>query len=179
MRTTIRPLVVALSVLVATIWVGAGGAGATTSAPSDAQPPASPTGVVPAQGSFTVELADEPPQVRPLIGGLCELRVNGSLTFTGTLEGVATGTTTAVVFASCDQVTQAPLGTYADVFRAEADFTGTVAGRPVSADLTYAGVSAAGGDIRGAIVLEGEARGALAVEARLADQGAYAGLISS
>lgn len=170
MRWTARAIVglagAALSALVLGTGVAAAGAGPASMA-------------VPAHGIFTVELAPGPPRARPVFGGLCELEVDGSLTFAGTIEGVATGTTTALVFAPCDEVLSAPLGTFADVFRSEGRFTGTVAGRPASAALTYTGVSAAGGEIQAAIVLDGGARAVLRVEAELAGGGSYTGVAAT
>lgn len=170
MRWTVRAIAGLTCTAVSALLLGSGVAAAQ----------AGPVPVpVPAAGSFTVALAQEPPQARPIFGGLCELRVNGSLTFTGTLDGVATGTTTALVFAPCDEVLRQPFGTFADVFRSEARFAGTVAGQPATATLVYTGVSAAGGDIQAAIVLEGGARAALRVEARLADGGSYTGIAAA
>ena len=45
-----------------------------------------------------------------------ELTVQGVLTFDGTLEGTASGTTTAYVLAPCEEVLATPPGTYRDVF---------------------------------------------------------------
>jgi len=58
-----------------------------------------------AAGDFTAAVDFPSLVVREVRGNKCEFRVNGTLTFTGTLEGAATGTTTAVIFAPCSEAT--------------------------------------------------------------------------
>lgn len=90
------------------------------------------------------------------------------MTFDGTLVGVASGTTTAYVLATCDQVLAAAPGTYRDVFRFTGVFTGTVAGTPTSGELSYAGVTHPGGEIGATIRLEGGSSAVLRADARVA-----------
>lgn len=110
---------------------------------------------LPAAGAFTVGdvTFGAPESVK---GDKCKLTVNGTLSFTGDVAGSATGTTTAIVFATCDDALVAAPGTYFDVFRFEGDFTGTVHGEAAEGTLVYAGVTQEGGDIDARIRLRGE-----------------------
>ena len=110
-------------------------------------------------------------------GENCLLDVRGQLVFTGTLEGTADGHTSALVFATCEEVATTPPGTYPDVFKSELAFEGTVNGEPVTATGWYMGRSEPGGAIDGRLVLHGDARGALDVDARIAVGGEYAGMV--
>src|SRR5690606_2528962 len=94
-------------------------------------------------------------QARDVRGNKCEFTVNGTLTFTGTVEGDAVGTTTAVIFAPCEDALAAPPGTYVDLFRFDGDFTGEVLGEPTSGSLSYAGVTRVGGVIDATVILDG------------------------
>ena len=58
-------------------------------------------------------------------GRNCLLQVNGTLVFTGTIDGEATGRTSALVFAPCSDVMTTPPGTFRDVFKSELVFEGT------------------------------------------------------
>src|SRR5690606_33933190 len=61
-------------------------------------------------------------------GQNCRLTVDGALVFSGSIEGAATGTTSALVFAPCDEVAAAPPGAHPDVFQSRLHFVGTVNG---------------------------------------------------
>src|SRR5699024_5274382 len=67
-------------------------------------------GARPASGSFTAAVDFASLEARDVRGNKCELTVDGALTFTGSLAGVAEGTTTALIFAPCAQATTAPPG---------------------------------------------------------------------
>ena len=111
-------------------------------------------------------------------GQNCLLDVRGQLVFTGTLEGTATGHTSALVFATCEEVMAGLVaGTfYPDVFKSELAFTGTVNGEPVEATGWYMGRSE-DGVIDGRLVLHGDVRGELDVDARIAVGGEYDGTV--
>ena len=114
-------------------------------------------------------------KLQPVAGG-CRLTVSGTLVFSGTLEGSAYGTTTALVFAPCQEVATTPPGTFADVFSFEGTFDGTVAGVPVTGPLRYAGVTYPGGAIDAAITLGGDVPLAARAAATLAVGGSYTGV---
>ena len=92
--------------------------------------------------------------------------------------GTATGSTTALIFASCAQVATTPPGTFADVFRFVGEYVGTVAGQPGSGSLTYAGVTRAGGNITAAIGLRGDSSALVRADAVVAVGGSYRGIAS-
>jgi hypothetical protein len=109
-------------------------------------------------------------------GNKCKLTVDGTLSFTGDLAGDAVGTTTAIVFATCQEALGAPPGTYFDVFKFQGDFTGTVFGEAAEGTLTYAGVTQEGGDIDARIKLRGDAWAALrTTDAVVLQGGSYSG----
>jgi hypothetical protein len=119
--------------------------------------PASATPQVRASGAFSATVDFASLVATPVGKSSCRFRVEGTLTFTGTLTGAADGGTTALVHAPCDQALSSPPGTFADVFRFEGSFTGTAAGVPVvGADLAYAGVTRAGGGIDASIRVRAE-----------------------
>lgn len=96
---------------------------------------------------------------------------------TGTLDGSAVGTTTAVIFAPCADALANPPGTYLDVFRFEGDFSGEVLGEAVTGPFSYAGVTRVGGDIDATMVLDGDAaRAVLRADAQVAVGGTYSGV---
>ena len=154
MRKVLLGLVVVLVVLVPAVPVGAG-----------------PTWPDRAEGSFTAAVDFETLSAQPL-GDRCLLRVQGTLSFSGTLQGDATGTTTALVLGTCQDVASTPPGTFADVFRSTLVFTGDDG---TEARITYAGTTAAGGDISAVMVLTGGLHGLLLVEAVVAEGGTYSG----
>jgi hypothetical protein len=110
-------------------------------------------------------------------GRNCLIQVKGQLVFTGTLEGPATGQTTALVFASCPDVAANPPGTFPDVFHSELVFDGRVDGEPAEANVRYMGRSEAGGHIAGRLLLSHGVEGRLVVDAQLAEGGEYEGSV--
>lgn len=108
-------------------------------------------------------------------GRNCILQVNGQLVFSGTIEGTATGRTTALVFAPCDQASTNPPGTFADVFKSELVFEGTIGGEPVRANMIYTGTVRVGGHIDAYLILYNGALGTLEVDAIVAVGGTYEG----
>lgn len=132
--------------------------------------------VVRAAGTFDVLLDLGSLRLQP-VGNRCVLTVSGTLTFSGTLQGTATATTTAFEDASCEEVMANPPGTFADVFSSSGAFTGTVAGRPVSAALVYAGRTAVGGSIEAIMRFRGDLTGVLHVDATLGVGGSYGGVL--
>lgn len=129
-----------------------------------------------ASGDFTAIVNFATLTLTP-VGANCLLVVDGQLVFTGTLEGTATGTTTALVLAPCDVVAVTPPGTFKDVFKSELVFEGTVAGTPATADITYQGITNVGGDIDARILLKNGIKGNLDVESVVAVGGSYEGFV--
>lgn len=133
---------------------------------------------VDAEGSFdaVVFFATLVPRA---VGSKCEFRVQGTFTFSGTLVGVARGTTTAIIDATCaEALDPSNLGAFRDVFRFEGTFVGEVAGVDVIGDLTYAGVTRPGGSIDANIKLRADrAKATLrTVNAQLGVGGTYSGI---
>ena len=148
----------------------------TTHQPDAAQ--AASAGQVDAAGAFTA-VVDFPSLVTRDVGNSkCEFQVDGTLTFNGTLEGVASGTTTALIDAPCPEALSNPPGTFRDVFRFEGDFAGTVDGVPATGDLSYAGVTRPGGSIDANIRLRADhAKAELrTVDAQIGLGGTYRGV---
>ncbi len=143
-----------------------------------AAPSAAADTVVPAEGEFTATVDFTTLTLTPK-GPRCLLEVDGALSFTGTLEGTASGTTSALVFATCDEVAVSPPGTFRDLFRSSLDFTGTLDGAPVEAHITYIGLTRVGGDVSGVMVFSDGVRGVLAVDAIVAVGGEYQGVVKS
>ena len=110
-------------------------------------------------------------------GSNCLLQVNGQLVFTGTIEGTATGQTTALVFAPCSDVATNPPGTFSDVFKSELVFEGTVDGEPAQANVLYMGQVQPGGQIEGRLVLSNGVAGVLEADAVVAVGGEYSGSV--
>lgn len=110
-------------------------------------------------------------------GQNCRLEVDGRLVFTGTLEGIGTGHTSALVFAPCSEVATTPPGTFPDVFRSELTFEGTVNGEPATAAAFYMGGVQPGGQIDGRLVFTGDVRGELSADAVVAVGGTYGGSV--
>jgi hypothetical protein len=110
-------------------------------------------------------------------GSNCLLQVEGRLVFTGTIEGAATGQTSALVFAPCADVAASPPGTYPDVFKSELAFEGTVDGEPARANVLYMGRVQPGGQIEGRLVFSNGVQGRLEVEAQVAVGGEYRGSV--
>ena len=110
-------------------------------------------------------------------GNNCLLVVGGRLVFTGTISGVATGTTTALVFAPCQDVATTPPGTYRDVFRSELTFEGTVDGEPARAKVLYQGGVEPGGQIDAHLIFSNGIAGVLDADAVVAIGGEYSGSV--
>lgn len=147
----------------------------TLVAPASASPVSSRA--VPASGDFTVNIVS-PITPERLPGKRCKLTATGELAFTGTLDGTAKGTTTAIVFAPCKKAMNNAPGTFRDVFRFEGKFSGTVNETATTGRLTYRGVTAPGGDIRAMIHLRGpKAHASLRAEATVAVGGSYHGVV--
>lgn len=108
------------------------------------------------------------------VGANCLLTVQGQLIFFGRLTGLATGTTYALVFADCDTALVHLPGTFADVFRSELTYTGTIDGIPITnAVMIYQGQTAAGGVITGQMRLANDGQVILSVEGKVAEGGRY------
>jgi hypothetical protein len=110
-------------------------------------------------------------------GGNCLLEISGRLVFTGTIEGTATGRTSALEFAPCSQVAVNPPGTFEDVFKSVATFTGTIAGQPAQSNLLYMGRVQVGGAIDGRFVFSNGVAGELDVKSVVAVGGTYSGSV--
>lgn len=144
-------------------------------------PAAADTRRIPASGTFTTTL-DLPTLTLEPVGEACQLTVQGQLDFDGTLDGIVTGTTTALVFATCDEVEQEPPGTFADVFASDADFDRTVSAgdvsTPVTADIEWFGRTRPGGHINSVMTVDGdEVEGRLRVKATVGVGGTYRGTL--
>lgn len=134
-------------------------------------------GAVPAEGAFVASVDFATLQTQDVRGNKCEFTVDGVLSFSGTIEGEATGVTTAVIFATCQEVLASPPGTYFDVFRFEGDFAGEVLGEPVTGELSYAGVTRVGGQVDATVILDGdEARAVARTDGQVAVGGTYRGV---
>ena len=110
-------------------------------------------------------------------GRNCLLEVSGRLVFTGTIQGTATGRTSALVSAPCPDVATTPPGTFSDVFKSELVFDGTVDGEPARANLLYMGQVQPGGQIAGRLIWSNGVVGRLEVDARVAVGGDYRGAV--
>jgi hypothetical protein len=139
--------------------------------------PASASVRVPVTGQYTATIDFTTVSLTP-VGRNCQLSVAGTLTFTGSLAGSATGSTDALVLAPCGDVAVSPPGTFADLFRSDLAFTGTADGAPVSADITYSGRTQVGGHVSGLMILGGDLRGVLQVDATVAVGGSYEGFVT-
>jgi hypothetical protein len=133
---------------------------------------------IPASGTFTAALDFSTLSLSP-VGANCLLRVDGVLTFTGTLNGEAVATTSALVLAPCADVAMSPPGTFQDVFKSELTFAGTVGEDPglVEAHITYQGITKTGGAIQGRMLLNSGLKGNLEVDAVVAAGGTYQGFL--
>jgi hypothetical protein len=105
------------------------------------------------------------------------LTVNGTLTFAGTLQGTAGGSTTALENAPCTDVAANAPGTFADVFRFIGTFSGTIGGRTTEAAIVYAGRTAPGGEIDAVMLVTGRDTGVLKVRATVGVGGTYSGVV--
>src|SRR5688500_12471045 len=111
-------------------------------------------------------------------GNNCFLEVDGQLVFTGTIQGTATGTTSALVLAPCADVASNPPGTFGDTFKSDLVFEGTVNGESTTANLRYVGQVKPGGDINARLVFTGGVTGSLETSnAVVAVGGDYSGQV--
>ena len=108
-------------------------------------------------------------------GSNCLLQVKGRLVFHGAIEGAGDGQTTALVFATCEEVLSKPPGTDPDVFHSELVFDGTVGGVPATANVMYQGRSQPGGHIDGHLIFSNGVSGVLDASAQVAVGGEYQG----
>ncbi len=141
-----------------------------------ARRPAQAAERVPATGSFQALVDFSTLRLTPR-GRNCLLVVDGQLVFTGTITGVATGTTSALVFAPCEQVATTPPGTFRDRFKSELVFEGTVNGQPARAKVLYAGGVQPGGAIDGRLIFSRGIQGRLEADAVVAVGGTYRGAV--
>lgn len=140
-------------------------------APAQAAPPNKIT------GTFAAAVDFPSLQLKAGRGDTCVLTVNGRLTFDGNMIGEADGTTIALVAAPCTDVATTPPGTYPDVFQFQGRFKGTIGDKPVTTELTYAGLTRTGGEIDALITLKGKASGLLRADAQVAVGGTYSGWV--
>lgn len=155
---------------------------ALLSSPAQASTDATSTkahGAEPASGTFEVGAPYSFQATPTRSGRRCILRVGVDLSLAGTVDGTASGQVTARVKAPCEDATTSPPGTYADTFRFTGEFTGTVAGVPASADVTYAGLTRAGGDVSALLLLRGGAKVVALVDAQAGVGGSYQGVAVS
>jgi hypothetical protein len=111
-------------------------------------------------------------------GNHCIVQVDGVLIFFGTLDGVASGTSTARVFATCAELAlPGSLNDFRSVFRSEGVFTGTVDGAPAEANFVYQGRSDVGGQVDARVHFSGGLQGVLHVDAEVAEGGSYEGFV--
>lgn len=176
MFDALRRVALAASVTMAVLAGAASAAQADSIPTAEARPGPNSQAASFASGAFTAVVDFTTVALREVAGGKCELTVNGTLLFTGTLTGSADGTTTALIFAPCPEVAVTPPGTYPDVFRFHGNFAGTVNGVSADGELTYAGVTQVGGAITATILLRGGATAILRADAVAGVGGTYAGI---
>ena len=131
---------------------------------------------IPASGSFAAVVDFSTLRLTPR-GSNCLLQVAGQLVFSGTIQGPATGRTTALVSAPCADVAANPPGTFSDVFRSDLVFDGTVNGEPARAKLLYTGRVQPGGEITGRLIFSRGVEGSLNADAVVAVGGTYRGSV--
>jgi hypothetical protein len=171
----------AIAVMLTALVAGAAPAAAATSrAPAAEQvagtPGGSPRAAVPVRGTITAVPDLGTLTVTPSPGGeRCRFRLESTLELDGSVAGTATGVTEATIHAPCAEATSNPPGTFADTFAFRGDFAGTVAGDAATAEVTYAGLTRAGGEVSALLVLQGEATAVAAVRAGLDPAGVFAG----
>jgi hypothetical protein len=111
-------------------------------------------------------------------GNHCIVQIDGVLIFNGTLQGLASGTSTVRIFAACAEVElPGSLADYRSVFRSEGVFVGTVDGAPAEADFVYQGRSEVGGRVDARIHFSSGLQGVLHVDAEVAEGGSYEGFV--
>ena len=139
-------------------------------------PPASAAQPVHTSGHFDAIVDFRTVSLTPR-GRNCLLQVSGQIIFHGTIEGTATGRTNALEFGPCSEVAVNPPGTFPDVFKSVASFTGTIAGQGAHSNLLYTGRVAQGGAIDGHFIFSNGVAGELDVKAIVAVGGEYSGSV--
>lgn len=145
-------------------------------APIEAEEHISAISSVPVAGAFEAQVDFSTLTLTPK-GRRCLLVVGGQLVFSGTIEGVATGTTTALVFAPCSEVSANPPGTHRDVFRSDLVFEGLIDGESAQGRMTYLGSAEPGGHIEALLILSHGLSGVLSVDGQVAVGGSYEGRV--
>ena len=164
--------------IIAIMFLGGTSVAAATPRQADAARVASAQKIQ-AEGSFEAMVFFNTLVPRPVGTSKCEFMVQGRLIFNGTLDGVAEGSTTALIDAPCAEALDPNnLGAFRDVFRFEGTFTGQAAGVDASGALTYAGVTRPGGSIDANINIRADrAKATLrTVNAQLGVGGTYRGV---
>lgn len=175
--TSLRRATLVAGVALSLVTVMPAVARAAPTATGEVSTPAAGKAAHRAAGDFTAVVDFPTLTARDVRGNKCEFTVDGTLTFAGTLDGAAEGTTTAVIFAPCSEATTTLPGTFFDVFRFEGRFTGTVNGLPATGKLSYAGITRVGGEIDAVILLNGgRAKAVLRADATVAVGGSYSGV---
>jgi hypothetical protein len=173
---TLRLVGIGTALLVASACAGGRDALQPTAPSFSVQGAASPSGPIQVSGHFDAIVDFSTVTLTPK-GGNCLLEISGRLVFTGTIEGTATGRTSALEFAPCADVAVNPPGTFEDVFKSVATFTGTIAGRPAQSNLLYMGRVQVGGAIDGRFVFSNGVAGELDVKSVVAVGGTYSGSV--
>jgi hypothetical protein len=173
---TLRLVGISTALLVASACAGGRDALQPTAPSFSVQGAASPSGPIQVSGHFDAIVDFSTVTLTPK-GGNCLLEISGRLVFTGTIEGTATGRTSALEFAPCAAVAINPPGTFEDVFKSVATFTGTIAGRPAQSNLLYMGRVQVGGAIDGRFVFSNGVAGELDVKSVVAVGGTYSGSV--
>lgn len=156
----------------------AGCAGSDALAPGDHRAPLADAdgGATQVSGAFDAIVDFTTLRLTPR-GSNCLLDVDGRLVFHGGIEGTGIGHTTALVFATCEEVASLPPGTDPDVFHSRFSFTGTVNGEPATAKGLYHGRVQPGGHIEGQIIFSNGVSGALDASGQVAVGGTYSGSV--
>jgi hypothetical protein len=132
--------------------------------------------VVPVRGTIVAVPELGTLTVTPSHGGArCLFRLESTLELEGVVAGTATGVTQATIHAPCAEATSNPPGTFADTFAFTGGFTGTVAGDAAAAEVTYAGVTRAGGEVSALLLLDGDATVVATVNAGVDVAGDFSG----
>ena len=135
--------------------------------------------IIDASGDFIVDINPLTFTFTPNGIDKCDITVDGTITFEGTIEGTATGTTRATIFGTCEEFLSTQPGDLDDEFEADLEFTGFVGCTPVTADVTYSGTTTApGGQIDAKFIFTGDIVGESDVNAILGVGGTYEGEIS-
>ncbi|MFT4215652.1 MAG: hypothetical protein QM619_00470 [Micropruina sp.] len=176
--STVSRIVVSTAVVGATVLAAPGTAHAVVPA-SAISASRSMRWLAPARGTIAVELDGSTLTADPFGRRACRLRVDATLRLSGTITGTASGVTTAIIGAPCEQVLATPPGTFADVFQFVGTFDGTVLGTKATARTLYAGVTEPGGAVSAGLALRGTASASALVKAQAGGTGSYRGTASA